>query len=126
MPNIMESALQFIWFWPISCVNPILRGEPPPPISTPRGAYSGVQFYLILEELGNPVVGCESDSLHVAFNVHQSHRHGLHTPQPFLLSLVPLVYMWSAAKLGIVSNTHFESMLVGQSPIHVLTGLMIA
>ena len=27
MPGIMENTLQFIWFWPISCVNPILRGS---------------------------------------------------------------------------------------------------
>ena len=27
MPSIMESILQFIWFWPISCVNPIFEVE---------------------------------------------------------------------------------------------------
>ena len=44
----------------------------------------------------------------------------------FLLSQVPLVYMWSTAQLGIVSYHTFGAMPVGWSPIHVLTRLMIA
>ena len=40
----------------------------------------------------------------------------------FLLSWVPLIYMWSAAQLGMVMYHTFGAMSVGQSPIHVLTG----
>ena len=52
-----------------------------------------------------PVVGHESDGPQVVFNVHQSHRHHSTHPSLFLLSWVPLVYMWSAAQLGLVSIT---------------------
>ena len=112
----MESALQFIWFLSISCVNPILRGAPPP-ILTPWGAYSSAAscgalnfkpftIMTVLPYTGrvrNPVVGCESDSPQVVFNVHQSHRHDSTHPSLFLLSLVPLIFMWSVAQLGIVT-----------------------
>ena len=37
----------FIWFWPISCVNTIFEREPPPPISAPWGAYSGVVLQIL-------------------------------------------------------------------------------
>ena len=43
----------------------------------------------------------------------------------FLLCWVPLVYMSSTAQLGIVSYHTFGALPVGQSPIHVLSGLMI-
>ena len=65
------------------------EGEPPPPISTPWGAYSGAATHSALHfkpftimtrlpftgRVRNPVVGCESDGPQVVFNVHQSHRH---------------------------------------------------
>ena len=50
----------------------------------------------------NPVVGCESESPQVVFNVHQSHRHDSTSHSLFILSQIPVVYMWSAAQLGIV------------------------
>ena len=50
----------------------------------------------------NLVVGHKFDDPHVVFNVHQSHRHDSTHPNLFLPSWVPLVYMWSAAQLGIV------------------------
>ena len=73
----------------------------------------------------NPVAGHESNSPKVVFNVHQS-QTWQHTPQPFLPSQVPLIYMWSATQLGIVTYHTLGAMPAGWSPVHVLTGLMIA
>ena len=49
-----------------------------------------------------------------------------HTPAFFLPSWVLLIYIWSTAQLGIASFHTFGAMPVGQSPIHILTGFMIA
>ena len=69
--------------------------EPPPPISTPQGAYSSAASHGALHfkpfaimtslphrRVRNPVVGCESDDPWAVFNVHQS-QTWQHTPQPF-------------------------------------------
>ena len=93
----MESALQFIWFWLISCVNLIFEGEPPPPISTPWGAYKSaashsalhVKPFAIMTSLPyngrvrNPVVGHESNSPQVVFNVYHHIDMTAHTPAFF-------------------------------------------
>ena len=53
----------------------------------------------------------------------------MHTNNTYMTAHTPAIFtesgMWSAAQLGIVTY-HFGSMLVGWSPIHVLTRLMIA
>ena len=88
MPGIMKNALQFIWFWPISCVNPILRGSHLLPSQLPREptgvlphmVHSTFKPFTIMTSLSytgrvrNPVVGHESIGPQVVFSVHQSHR----------------------------------------------------
>ena len=71
-----------------------------------------------------PVIGYESTGPQVVFNVHQSHRHDSNTPA-FLLSLLPLIYMWRAAQLGLVTYDTMEQCWKVESSIHVLTRFMI-
>ena len=86
LPSIMESTLQFIWFWPMSqCVNPILRGSHLLPSQLPgkhaavlpHMVHSTFKPFTIMTSLPysgrvrNPVVGHESNGPQVAFNAHQ-------------------------------------------------------
>ena len=129
MPSIMESALQFIWFWPISHVNPILRRSHLLPSQLP-GEYTAVlphivhstlshfpshPVYLTLEELETLWFGV---SLMVCRWPLMCTNHidmTAHTPA-FLSSWVRLVYIYiyiyiymcvcvcvSAAQMGIVT-----------------------
>ena len=116
MPSIMESALQFFWFCPISFVNPIMRGSHLLPshlpgehtVVLPHMVHCTFKPFAIMTSLPytgrvrKPVVWCENDGPQVVFNVHQSHRHDSTHTQPFLPSQVPPIYMWSAAQLDIV------------------------
>ena len=140
IPSIMESALQFIWFWPISCVNSIWGA-----IYSHLNSPGSIQQYClrwctpllshlpswpILPYTGrvrNPVVGHESNGPQVVFNVHQSQGHDSTHPSLFYqVGYHSYIYMWSAAQLGIVMHHTFGAMPVGGPPIHVLTGFMIA
>ena len=141
MPGIMESALHwasaFYWFWPTCSVYPVFEGEPPPPISTPWGAYSGaasqcvklftimIRLRLILEELealwlgANPTV--HRWSLMCTNHIDMT----AHTPAFFTELGTTHIYV-ECSTAGPSYVSHYRAMLAGWSPIHVLTGLMIA
>ena len=107
MPAIMENALQFIWFWPNSCVNPILRGA----TSSHLNSLGSIQwccltqctllfkpFAIIINlpytgRVRNPVVEHESDSPQVVFNVHHYHRHDSTHPSLFTELGTTHIYM---------------------------------
>ena len=129
------------WFWPTCCVYPVFEGEPPPPISTPWGAYSGAASHGTLNllshspswpasasyigRLRSPVVGHESDGPQVVFNVHQSHRHDSTHPSLFSELGTTRIYV-ECSTAGPSHVSHYGAILAGQSPIHVLTRLVIA
>ena len=136
---VVVSALQFSLVLAFLTVSILCEGEPPPPISTPWGAYSGaascsalnfLHFAIITSSpytrrIRNPVVGHESDGPQVVFYVHQSHRHDSTHPSLFYwvgyhsyTCGVQLSWAWSWIT--------FWAIPVGQSSIHVLTRLMIA
>ena len=71
------------------------------------------------------MVGHESNGPQMVFNVHQSHRHDSTHPAFFTeLGTTHIYVEYSTAGPSHIS--HYEAMPAGQSPIHVLTGLMIA
>ena len=74
----------------------------------------------------SPVVGCESDGPQVVFNVHQLHRHDSTHPILFFTKLGTTRIYVEHSTAGHSYVSHFGALLVGQSPIHVLTGLVIA
>ena len=95
------------------------EGEPPPPISTPWGAYRGATSYGALTLLShsqpcpgrvrNPVVGHESDGPQVVFNVRQSHRQDSTHPSLFYRVgyhsyICGVQHSWAQSRITLWSN----------------------
>ena len=72
------------------------------------------------------MVGHESDGPQVVFNVCQSHRHDSTHPSLFFTKLGTTRIYVECSTAGPSHISHYGAMLAGQSPIHVLTMLMIA
>ena len=96
------------------------KGEPNPPISTPWGAYnsaashSAFHFkpFVIMTSLPytgrvrNPVVGHESNSLQVVFNVHHTHIHDSTHPSLFTeLGTTHIYVEYNTAGYSHISHT---------------------
>ena len=110
-----------LWFWPFWLCQSFVRGSHLLPsqlpwehtVVLPHAVHSTCLHFAIISSspytrrIRNPVVGHESDGPQVVLYVHQSHRHDSTHPS-FLLSQVPLIYIWSTAQLGMVMD-HFLS-----------------
>ena len=153
LSTVLSCTSQYQWHflqWPVhSDKGPALfflsflyiEEEPPPPRSTPWGAYRSaiscgtVPPSICLQShtfthfthsylVGQSMVVGHIPMVHTLFDVHQSHRNDSTHPSVFY----PVRYhsYIGEAHLGIVTYHTFRAVLVGQSPIHVLTRLMIA
>ena len=83
MPSIMEGALQLFLCQATvpHCVIPIVEGEPPPPRSTPWGAYG-------------PAVSCKAVPL--SFSPFGStHAHSLTVDRSTVVGHIPMDHMCS-------------------------------
>ena len=72
------------------------------------------------------MVGHKSDGPQVVFNVCLSHRHDSTHPAFFYQVGYHLYIYVECSTDGPSHISHNGAMLAGWSPIHVLTGLMIA
>ena len=117
--------------------------EPPPPGSTPWGAYrpttscGTVPPSICLQShafthfthshlVGRSMVVGYILTVYTCSVMCTNHIDMTAHTLAFLPSWVPLIYMWSTPQLGIVSCHIFGAMQIGWSPMHVLTVVMIA
>ena len=99
------------------------EGEPPPPISTLWGAYTHLS--LVLEEL-EALWWAANLMVHKWTLMCANHIDMIaHTPAFFTKSDTTHIYV-ECSTAGPSHIAHYGAMLAGWSPIHVLTGLIIA
>ena len=129
------------WFWPTCCVYPVFEGEPPPPISTPWGAYSGAASHGTLDLLshlpswpasasyigrvGSPVVSMNLTVCRWSLMCTNHTDMIANTPAFFTELGTTRIYV-ECSTAGPSHVSHHGAMLAEWSPIHVLTELMIA
>ena len=133
-------GIGFIWFWPTHCVYPVFEGESPPPISTPWESIQWccltqhtqlvkpftimTSFSLIPDELEAPWLGVNLMVHRWSLMCTNQIDMTAHTPAFFTELGTTHIYV-EGSTAGPSHVSHYGAMPVGQSPIHVLTRLMI-